>query len=447
MAAWRSPIAPASRADSRPPASGMAEQRAKQWCAQNDGATGRCVPHVWIDAQCAARKRPRLRPQLDPATSIARPTAGWRGGRRRSQPHRAAAQNRPRRAARDHDAPIHSRAAPQALLADFGWADRDGARRGCVRRDGLGHRGRACRRHRIDAASLSGALIRQGAAALSWPMIDAYDRVFGLSRTALTTSSTATASTPALRRLEPDRLGSSTRPPPAGARGRRTPCERRNRRATRASSWGRVCFAGAGLELTRQVRHRHPQRRAGRSHPVVRPTRRGLVFAGRLSAEKGAAAAIEIALLSVNDRPYGPPRRGLRAGYPATTRGRPSVTFHDPCATELCIDSRRAGGALSERLGRAVWPGRGRGPGRPGRGGCLRRGGLREIVEDGVTGFLVEPGQRRAGRGRVRSVERLDRRTLSDHASPICRSPPAGRLRGPLCFGFRVARRRSPFDG
>src|SRR2546426_7023749 len=121
----------------------------------------------------------------------------------------------------------------------------------------------------------------------------------------------------------------------------------------------------------------------------------GLVFAGRLSPEKGAREAIEIALRAgepiglyghAYDTDYA---RDLEARYGAA----PGVRFHPPlprpelwrhlarARVVLCpIDFDEPFGLVAAEAQAAGTPVVGFG-----------RGGLTEVVEDGITGFLVEP--------------------------------------------------------
>jgi glycosyltransferase involved in cell wall biosynthesis len=147
---------------------------------------------------------------------------------------------------------------------------------------------------------------------------------------------------------------------------------------------------------------------------------RGLIFAGRLSAEKGATAAIDIALLS-NERIdlYG---SAYDEDYARALRQRheddPSVTFHETlpraelwrrfasARAVLCpSDWEEPFGLVAAEAQAAGTP-----------VVAFARGGLREIIDDGVTGFLVEPGNIEQAAAAVRSVETLDRRRCRQHA-------------------------------
>lgn len=146
----------------------------------------------------------------------------------------------------------------------------------------------------------------------------------------------------------------------------------------------------------------------------------GLVFAGRLSAEKGAAAAIEIALLAderidvygtAYDEDYA---RALRQRH----EGEPRVTFHDAlpraelwrgivsARAVLCpIDWEEPFGLVAAEAQAAGTP-----------VVAFARGGLREVVVDGVTGILVEPGDIGGAVAAVESVGQIDRRACRQHA-------------------------------
>ena len=146
----------------------------------------------------------------------------------------------------------------------------------------------------------------------------------------------------------------------------------------------------------------------------------GLVFAGRLSAEKGAAVAIEIARLAgeridlygaAYDEDYA---RGLRRRH----EGDPAVTFHEPLTrTELWgrLASARAVVCPSdwdEPFGLVAAEAQAAGTPVV----AFARGGLTEIIDDTVTGFLVEPGNVAEAVAAVRSVASLDRRRCRQHA-------------------------------
>jgi UDP-glucose:tetrahydrobiopterin glucosyltransferase len=146
----------------------------------------------------------------------------------------------------------------------------------------------------------------------------------------------------------------------------------------------------------------------------------GLIFAGRLSAEKGGATAIEIALLcedridvygAAYDEDYA---RGLRGRY----AGEPRVTFHEPLPrAELWsrLASTRAVLCPSdwdEPFGLVAAEAQATGTPVV----AFSRGGLSEVIDDAVTGFLVAPGDVAAAVAAVRSVKTLDRQRCRQHA-------------------------------
>ena len=146
----------------------------------------------------------------------------------------------------------------------------------------------------------------------------------------------------------------------------------------------------------------------------------GLVFAGRLSAEKGAAVAIEIAQLAgerielygaAYDEAYA---RDLRRRH----EGDPGVIFHEPLSR---ADLWRRVASARAVLCPSDWDepfglvaAEAQATGTP--VVAFARGGLIEIIDDAVTGFLVEPGNVGGAVAAVRSVAKLDRRRCRQHA-------------------------------
>lgn len=146
----------------------------------------------------------------------------------------------------------------------------------------------------------------------------------------------------------------------------------------------------------------------------------GLIFAGRLSAEKGTREAVEIALMAneeidvygdAYDREYA---QALRARFD----GQRDVRFHPPlprpdlwrrlasARAVLCpIGWDEPFGLVAAEAQAAGTPVVG-----------FARGGLTEVVRDGITGFLVEPGDMTAAVAAVASVEGIARRACRDHA-------------------------------
>lgn len=146
----------------------------------------------------------------------------------------------------------------------------------------------------------------------------------------------------------------------------------------------------------------------------------GAVFAGRLSPEKGAREAIEIALragvpLSLHGDAYDGP-------YASATleahRGTPGVTL-TPALPRTQLWARLASAAA------VLCPSRWEEPfglvaaeamaaGTPVVG--YRTGGLAEIVAEGVTGILVDPGDTAAAAAALRAVTAVDRAACRRHA-------------------------------
>jgi glycosyltransferase involved in cell wall biosynthesis len=144
------------------------------------------------------------------------------------------------------------------------------------------------------------------------------------------------------------------------------------------------------------------------------------VFAGRLSPEKGAAEAIDIAraagvAIDVYGDAYDPAYAREQIG---PRRGLPGVTVHGGVPrTALWHAMSRAAVVLcpsrwDEPFGMAAAEAAACGTPVV----AFRRGGLGEIVVRGVTGFLVEPGDLRASADAVREVTRLSRPACRGHA-------------------------------
>jgi glycosyltransferase involved in cell wall biosynthesis len=146
----------------------------------------------------------------------------------------------------------------------------------------------------------------------------------------------------------------------------------------------------------------------------------GLIFAGRLSPEKGAREAAEIALLagqpidvygSAYDADYA---RELLARF----RGYTGVRFHRPVPRpQLWRHLASARAVLSpvdwdEPFGLVAAEAQAAGTPVVG----FARGGLTEVVADGITGFLVEPGNIAAAVAAVRSVGTIERQACRQHA-------------------------------
>jgi len=146
----------------------------------------------------------------------------------------------------------------------------------------------------------------------------------------------------------------------------------------------------------------------------------GVVFAGRLSPEKGAAEAIDIAraaglAIDVYGDAYDP---GYAREQIDPRRGLPGVTVHggvprmalwqamSRAAVVLCParwdEPFGMAAAEAQACGTPVV--------------AFRRGGLSEMIADEVTGFLVEPGDMRAAAQGVRNVTGISRAACRGHA-------------------------------
>jgi glycosyltransferase involved in cell wall biosynthesis len=180
--------------------------------------------------------------------------------------------------------------------------------------------------------------------------------------------------------------------------------------ATQADAWRRIATVDAVL-------------------PPLVPTRlirwspsaaTGAVFAGRLSPEKGAIEAIEIARLA--DVPIGVYGDPYDAEYSRETieprRADPGVALHGGVP-------RTAIWAVMARAAVVVCPARWDEPfgmvaaeaqacGTP--VVAFDRGALHEVILDGVTGFLVAPDDVRAAADAVRRTAQLSRSRCREHA-------------------------------
>lgn len=146
----------------------------------------------------------------------------------------------------------------------------------------------------------------------------------------------------------------------------------------------------------------------------------GALFAGRLSPEKGAAEAIDIALAAgLRIDVYGDP---YDAGYSNEQIGRrrawPGVTVHQAVPrTSLWTAMARAAVVLfparwDEPFGMAAAEAQACGTPVV----AFRRGALAEVIADGVTGFLVPPGDIQAAAGAARKTAGISRRACREHA-------------------------------
>jgi glycosyltransferase involved in cell wall biosynthesis len=157
-----------------------------------------------------------------------------------------------------------------------------------------------------------------------------------------------------------------------------------------------------------------------RSIPYSATAGNGAVFAGRLSPEKGAAEAIDIAAaagLSIDV--YGDAYdEGYARDQIAPRQAGPGVRVHQaiPRAT-LWMAMSRAAVVLNpsqwdEPFGMAAAEAQACGTPVV----AFRRGGLTEIIEDGVTGFLVPPGDLQAAAEAVGRVAAISRPACRSHA-------------------------------
>jgi glycosyltransferase involved in cell wall biosynthesis len=146
----------------------------------------------------------------------------------------------------------------------------------------------------------------------------------------------------------------------------------------------------------------------------------GVVFAGRLSPEKGAAEAIDIAQAAgaridvygdVYDAEYARVRIGPR-------RGAPGVAVHQgvPRASMWAAMARAAvvvcPAGWDEPFGMAAADAQACGTPVV----AFKRGGLGEIIVDGVTGFLVAPDDIQAAADSVRRAAHISRAACREHA-------------------------------
>ncbi len=150
----------------------------------------------------------------------------------------------------------------------------------------------------------------------------------------------------------------------------------------------------------------------------------GALFAGRLSPEKGAAEAIDIASAAgmpidvygdVYDAEYTREQIDPRRGWPGVTvhQGVPRSSLWEAMARAAVVlcparwdEPFGLAAAEAQACGSPVV--------------AFRRGGLQEVIVDGVTGFLVPPDDVRAAAGAVSTVAGISR--------PACREHAEGRL-------------------
>ena len=187
-----------------------------------------------------------------------------------------------------------------------------------------------------------------------------------------------------------------------------------------ASCGRRVRIPGESLEPGRQCRRDPAAVRADPRHTLVARAGDGAIFAGRLSPEKGAAEAIDIARLAgmkidVYGDAYDPdyareqidPRRDLTG-----------VAVHPAVASSTALDGDgpSRGGSVPGSMGRTARHGCRRGAGMRDSGSCLQRGGLGEMIAHGVSGFLVAPDDRQGAADSIARVSRISRTACRRHA-------------------------------
>jgi len=159
---------------------------------------------------------------------------------------------------------------------------------------------------------------------------------------------------------------------------------------------------------------------ATRSVPWSDAAGDGVVFAGRLSPEKGAAEAIDIAQAAgARIDVYGD---AYDAGYArdqiAPRRDVPGVAVHQgiPRTSMWAVMARAAvvvcPARWDEPFGMAAADAQACGTPVV----AFKRGGLAEIVVDGVTGFLVAPDDIQAAADCVRKTGQISRAACRDHA-------------------------------
>jgi len=180
--------------------------------------------------------------------------------------------------------------------------------------------------------------------------------------------------------------------------------------ASHASTWRRVARVDAIL----------PSYVPTRSVPWSDAAGDGAVFAGRLSPEKGAAEAIDIARAAgsridvygdVYDAAYAREQIDPR-------RDSPGVTVHEglPRTSIWAVMARAAvvvcPARWDEPFGMAAADAQACGTPVV----AFKRGGLGEIVVDGVTGFLVTPDDTQAAADSVKKTTQISRAACREHA-------------------------------
>jgi glycosyltransferase involved in cell wall biosynthesis len=144
------------------------------------------------------------------------------------------------------------------------------------------------------------------------------------------------------------------------------------------------------------------------------------VFGGRLSPEKGAAEAIDIARAAAvpidvygdaYDADYAREQIGPRRALPGVTvhRGVPRASLWAAMARAAVVlypvrwdEPFGMAAAEAQACGTPVV--------------AFRRGALDEVIADGLTGFLVPPGDLRAAAAAVAKTAEISRAACRDHA-------------------------------
>jgi glycosyltransferase involved in cell wall biosynthesis len=275
----------------------------------------------------------------------------------------------------------------------------------------------------VDATSLAGALVRHNQPRRSVAAVgEAYEHVFGMvERGGYDVAHSHGFDPPALRRARAGRapvIHTIHLPPEPEAAAALREAQQSGEPGivvgvsdSQARAWRRF------VRFDAVIRNGVPVDRIPWSD---QPGRR-LIFAGRLSAEKGAAAAIEIALLAderidlygtAYDEDYA---RNLRQRYGGDGR----VAFHEALPrAELWQRLASARAVLcpsdwDEPFGLVAAEAQAAGTPVV----AFARGGLTEIVDHGVTGFLVEPGGISSAVTAVHSIGQIDRAACRQHAS------------------------------
>jgi glycosyltransferase involved in cell wall biosynthesis len=177
-----------------------------------------------------------------------------------------------------------------------------------------------------------------------------------------------------------------------------------------ASAWGRVVPVDAIL----------PPYPPTRAIPWSGTAGEGALFAGRLSPEKGAAEAIDIARAAevpidvygdVYDAAYSREQIDPRRGWPGVTvhRGVPRASLWEAMARAAVVlcpsrwdEPFGLAAAEAQACGTPVV--------------AFGRGGLGEVIMDGVTGFLASPDDVRGAAEAVSKAAGISRQACREHA-------------------------------